>query len=229
MDSCFAYRCIVSFAHNCYFFAPSRNCFDFFLRLLPRPPAHSTHNSTMQDQKLLSALLLTAVIFLISTEYTLSCNRSLCASQVSKCLLTQSCKCEMKGSKNCTCCKDCYNCLSWLWEECCSCVGKTSFRWKTQLEIPQTFHVSLNVTDLCPTKPTQSTKSPLSKHSHYEEIEGIPGLFNALLEDEDDKWSVFTFPVDYDSSLYGAKSKESFYIRKFSFFVTRARASSIDR
>lgn len=122
-------------------FAPSRNCFDFFLRLLPRPPAHSTHSSTMQDQKLLSAILLTAVIFLISTEYTLSCNRSLCASQVSKCLLTQSCKCEMKGSKNCTCCKDCYNCLSWLWEECCSCVGKISFRWKTQLEIPQTFQL----------------------------------------------------------------------------------------
>lgn len=76
-------------------------------------------------------------------------------------------------------------------------------------------YLYLNSTDLCPKKPIANPKSPLSKQSHYEEIEGIPGLFNALLEDEDDKWSVFTFPVDYDSSLYGTKSKESFYMRKF--------------
>lgn len=74
------------------------------------------------------------------------------------------------------------------------------------------------ITDLCPKKPIQNPKSPLSKQSHFEEIEGIPGLFNALLEDEDDKWSVFTFPVDYDSSLYGAKSKDSFYMRKLKIF-----------
>lgn len=32
--------------------------------------------------------------------------------------------------------------------------------------------------------------------------DNIPGLFAALVEDpdEDSKWSVFTFPVDYDAS-----------------------------
>jgi len=74
--------------------------------------------------------------------------------------------------------------------------------------------------DLCP-KPND-TKHPLSKQSHYEKLDGgIPGLFNALLEDaDDDKWSVFTFPVDYDSSLYGANAQDSqFYMRKF-FLLT---------
>lgn len=68
--------------------------------------------------------------------------------------------------------------------------------------------------DLCP-KPND-TKNSLSKQSHYEQLEGIPGLFNALLEDSDDeKWSAFTFPVDYDTSLYGSDTKDSqFYMRK---------------
>lgn len=75
--------------------------------------------------------------------------------------------------------------------------------------------------DLCP-KPSDA-KNPLSKQSHYEELEGIPGLFNALLEDpDDDKWSVFTFPVDYDTSLYGADTKDSqFYLRKSQCGVDR--------
>jgi Twisted gastrulation (Tsg) protein conserved region len=75
--------------------------------------------------------------------------------------------------------------------------------------------LTISVSDLCP-KPSD-TKNPLSKQSHYEQLEGIPGLFNALLEDaDDDKWSVFTFPVDYDTSLYGPNSKESqFYMREY--------------
>lgn len=67
---------------------------------------------------------------------------------------------------------------------------------------------------MCP-KPSDS-KNPLSKQSHFEKLEGIPGLFNALLDDpDDDKWKVYTFPVDYDSSLYGPNSQDSqFYMRK---------------
>jgi len=139
----------------------------------------------MKERKILSVILLTSLTFLLMARYTSSCNQMLCASIVSKCMLTQSCKCDLK---NCTCCRDCYQCLSWLWKECCSCV------------------------DLCP-KPND-TKNSLSKQSHYEQLEGIPGLFNALLEDSDDeKWSAFTFPVDYDTSLFGADSKDSqFYM-----------------
>lgn len=51
-----------------------------------------------------------------------SCNEVVCASIVSKCMLTQSCKCELK---NCSCCKECLKCLGKrYYEECCSCVGK---------------------------------------------------------------------------------------------------------
>lgn len=50
-----------------------------------------------------------------------SCNEVVCASIVSKCMLTQSCKCELK---NCSCCKECLKCLGKrYYEECCSCVG----------------------------------------------------------------------------------------------------------
>lgn len=48
------------------------------------------------------------------------CNEQVCASMVSKCMLTASCKCDLK---DCSCCKECYNCLSYLYSECCSCVG----------------------------------------------------------------------------------------------------------
>lgn len=51
-----------------------------------------------------------------------SCNEVVCASIVSKCMLTQSCKCELK---NCSCCKECLKCLGIkYYEECCSCVGE---------------------------------------------------------------------------------------------------------
>jgi hypothetical protein len=49
------------------------------------------------------------------------CNEAVCASIVSKCTLTQACKCELK---NCSCCRECFDCLTYLYDECCSCVGK---------------------------------------------------------------------------------------------------------
>lgn len=57
----------------------------------------------------------------------------------------------------------------------------------------------------------------MSKQSHHEALESIPALFNALLEDPDENdWTVFTFPVDYDTSLFGANTKDSqFYTRRF--------------
>lgn len=148
-------------------------------------------------------ILFTSFTFLLMAKLTFSCNQMLCASIVSKCMLTQSCKCDLK---NCTCCKDCYQCLSWLWQECCSCVGNIPLLFITFLILKE------NLSDLCP-KPSD-VKNPLSKQSHYEALEGIPGLFNALLEDpDDDKWSVFTFPVDYDTSLYANTKDSQFYMR----------------
>ena len=69
-------------------------------------------------------LLCSSVVLLLATVgfYTAyGCNEAVCASIVSKCMLTQSCKCELR---NCTCCKECFSCLDYLYAECCSCVGK---------------------------------------------------------------------------------------------------------
>ncbi|XP_037915618.1 protein twisted gastrulation [Hermetia illucens] len=129
----------------------------------------------MGGMKFLCVLALSAFGVLLIASYADSCNEYVCASIVSKCLLTQSCKCDLK---NCTCCKDCFSCLSNLYSECCSCL------------------------DLCP-KPND-TKTP--KKSHLDEFEGIPGLFDALAgEADEDKWTTFTFPVDFDSLLTGSK------------------------
>lgn len=62
---------------------------------------------------------------------------------------------------------------------------------------------------MCP-KPNE-TRNALSKTSHVENLEGVPGLFKALTDDEDDeKWSIFTFPVDFDTALYGAKGEKEY-------------------
>ncbi len=59
------------------------------------------------------------------------CNEALCGPRVSKCMLIKSCNCSMKiddlRNKNCTCCKDCIQCLGNLFTDCCSCVGKYLF------------------------------------------------------------------------------------------------------
>ncbi|KAK7580129.1 hypothetical protein V9T40_000758 [Parthenolecanium corni] len=99
------------------------------------------------------------------------CNDAVCASVVSKCLLTQACKCDLR---NCTCCKDCSNCLSGLWTECCSCV------------------------ELCP-KPDISQVN-LTKTSQVEDLPNpIPTLFQSLVSEPDtaERWFTLTFPVDY--------------------------------
>lgn len=66
-----------------------------------------------------------ALVVVVTTLYFMdaanSCNEAVCASVVSKCMLTQSCKCDLK---NCSCCKDCFSCLGELYSECCSCVGQ---------------------------------------------------------------------------------------------------------
>lgn len=69
---------------------------------------------------LLSVTISAALLLIVCIQYSYTCNEQVCASMVSKCMLTQSCKCDLK---NCSCCKECYNCLSYLYTECCSCVG----------------------------------------------------------------------------------------------------------
>lgn len=117
-------------------------------------------------------------------QLALSCNEQVCASIVSKCMLTQSCKCDLK---DCTCCKECYNCLNYLYGECCSCV------------------------DMCP-KPNE-TQQARHMTSLPDKLEGFPALFDALTleEDEEERWVSFTFPVDIPEVLY-EKDPSSFHV-----------------
>lgn len=74
---------------------------------------------------------------------------------------------------------------------------------------------------MCP-KPNE-TRNALSKKSHVEDLEAIPGLFKALTAEPDDeiKWSIFSFPVDFDTALYGAKLDKDtkYYLRKVFFLL----------
>lgn len=118
--------------------------------------------------------LIFGVLYWASPIWT--CNEVLCGSVVSKCLLTQSCKCELK---NCTCCKDCFICLDKLYSDCCSCV------------------------EMCP-KPNE-TNNQLAKNSHVEDLdEEIPALFQALTEDPDtlERWTSFTYPAHKGVSFF---------------------------
>ncbi|CAB0005119.1 unnamed protein product [Nesidiocoris tenuis] len=71
---------------------------------------------------LVNVFLLSLSMFFLAVCLTTTvdaCNEAVCASIVSKCMITQSCKCDLK---NCSCCKECFNCLNHLYSECCSCV-----------------------------------------------------------------------------------------------------------
>ncbi|XP_077301936.1 protein twisted gastrulation-like [Arctopsyche grandis] len=103
-----------------------------------------------------------------------ACNEAVCASVVSKCMLTQSCKCDLT---HCSCCKDCYNCLSYLYKECCSCV------------------------DMCPGVDALSNQSKESYMELFHEG-GVPQLFALLTSEPDPNKRWVSVPLaDNDLSL----------------------------
>ena len=65
----------------------------------------------------------TIVTLLETTNLTNACNEALCGSVVTKCILKDTCNCDLS---TCSCCKECYVCLGDLFTTCCSCFGK----WK---------------------------------------------------------------------------------------------------
>ncbi|XP_055845489.1 protein twisted gastrulation [Episyrphus balteatus] len=102
----------------------------------------------------------------LSLRFVTSCNEFVCGSVVSKCLLTQSCQCKLT---DCFCCKDCLNCLGDLYTECCSCL------------------------EMCPTQ--NATEAALSPKSQIGDFDGIAALFDTLTEIDDDKWTIYRFPM----------------------------------
>ncbi|KAM9323668.1 twisted gastrulation protein homolog 1-A [Pholidichthys leucotaenia] len=118
----------------------------------------------------------TALLFLLSRlSLTSGCNKALCASDVSKCLLQELCQCHPSDG-NCSCCKECMLCLGNLWEECCDCVG------------------------MC--NPKNYDESPATSKSTVEELHRpIPSLFRALTEGEAPiNMMVVSFPVSEELS-----------------------------
>lgn len=119
----------------------------------------------------------------IGADSASSCNEDICGSVVSKCILTQSCKCEVKDA---SCYRSCVMCMGKKYfEECCGCV------------------------DLCPSNP----KTTLSEKSHVEDFEGVPELFDVLVSSPSDEleynWNIFTFPVDFEMVLSNRKHQPS--------------------
>uniref|UniRef100_A0A8C6YL04 Twisted gastrulation BMP signaling modulator 1 n=1 Tax=Nothoprocta perdicaria TaxID=30464 RepID=A0A8C6YL04_NOTPE len=111
-----------------------------------------------------------AVAYLLIICPSAACNKALCASDVSKCLIQELCQCR-PGEGNCSCCKECMLCLGTLWDECCDCVGMCNPR---------------NYSDTPPT----------SKSTVEELHEPIPSLFRALTEgDTQLNWNIVSFPV----------------------------------
>ncbi|XP_060680464.1 twisted gastrulation protein homolog 1-A [Hemiscyllium ocellatum] len=106
-----------------------------------------------------------------------ACNKALCASDVSKCLIQELCQCRPIDG-NCSCCKECMLCLGTLWDECCDCVGMCNPR---------------NYSDTPPT----------SKSTVEELHEPIPSLFRALTEGETHlHWNIVSFPVSEELTYH---------------------------
>ncbi|XP_061398557.1 protein twisted gastrulation-like [Musca vetustissima] len=111
-----------------------------------------------------------------------NCNEDICGSVVSKCILTQSCKCDVNDT---ACYRTCVMCMGKKYfEECCGCVG------------------------LCP----NNTKVSLSQKSHVEDFEGVPELFDVLVSSPTDEleynWNIFTFEVDFENTQSNRKKKK---------------------
>ncbi|XP_063876865.1 twisted gastrulation protein homolog 1-B-like isoform X1 [Scylla paramamosain] len=122
-----------------------------------------------------STWVMVAVMACLGAWTCHACNEVVCASVVSKCMLTQACKCDLTRSpdNNCTCCRDCAKCLGYLYTECCSCLGMCEPREQV-----------LDRTD------SQVGDLP----------EPFPHMFRALTGEKDTllRWTSITFPIDVD-------------------------------
>ena len=121
---------------------------------------------------LASALVLLALL----ARPAQACNEAVCASIVSKCTLLKSCECEIKPNQPCSCCDRCKKCLDYLLTECCSCFGLCRKPNVTELA-----HESV-VFDFDSPEPTL--------------WDAIVGQTDVSVDSEEDKWDVFTYPVD---------------------------------
>ena len=143
------------------------------------PPKHAirsflSHKKPFMSQYFMIGLFFATFLTLLNVSE--ACNEAICGSIVSKCTLLKSCECEIT-SEGCDCCKTCFMCLDYLQTDCCSCVG------------------------LCP-RPNNTAVVPSQKSKVMDFNEPVPSLWNALTDgsDDNDRWSVEKYPVDFTTS-----------------------------
>ncbi|XP_018006681.1 protein twisted gastrulation [Hyalella azteca] len=132
--------------------------------------------------------LFVLVIVPLSISNDQHCHDLLCASVVSKCALTESCKCEInRAAAECSCCHNCTACLGADYDKCCSCVG------------------------LC----DRTSSMSLVRESQVGDIaEPIDTLFRAIASapDEYNMWTYYTFPIDDTLDEHARKTQRSIRI-----------------
>lgn len=83
------------------------------------------------------------------------------------------------------------------------------------------FHFILS--ELCP-KPNDTNRNGLALESLVGPLDAVPDLYRAITAgpDDEEKWTIFSFPVDLDASVYGIKMDHDFNmnIRKYYNFLT---------
>lgn len=116
-----------------------------------------------------------------------SCNEAKCASLVSKCLLIEACKCECADAaagandiaiggataRNCSCARNCYQCLDALFADCCDCVN------------------------MCPQSSDDDDEEDVEQTSQVGDLPTpFPDLFDVLTQDEDPtlRWTSAVHP-----------------------------------
>ncbi|KAE8633458.1 hypothetical protein XENTR_v10001887 [Xenopus tropicalis] len=90
-----------------------------------RGPTEDVKGAAHQRKWHPGVLLFIAALICSAFSLVTGCNKALCASDVSKCLLQELCQCQVKEG-NCSCCPECLLCMGSLWDQCCDCVGLCS-------------------------------------------------------------------------------------------------------
>lgn len=77
--------------------------------------------------------------------------------------------------------------------------------------IRNSFYFIVSIPELCP-KPNDTNRNGLALESLVGGLDAVPDLYKAITDgpDAEEKWTIFSFPVDVDASVYGTKMDHDF-------------------